>query len=111
MDQCYWVAGSMIGSLLGQTLPLDLTGIDFAMTALFTVIVTEQLMDAFHAWRKGELRMREAFFPAVTGAVAALFSLLVVGRDSFLLMTMALMLGCFFLCYRTTEGGMHHVER
>lgn len=110
MDQCYWVLGSMLGSLLGQALPLDLTGIDFAMTALFTVIVTEQLIDAYHAWRKGKACLREAFFPAATGAVTALISLLAVGKDSFLLMTMALMLGCFFLCYRKTEGGASCVE-
>lgn len=42
LDQLYWVAGSVAGALLGQILPWDLTGIDFAMTALFTVIVVEQ---------------------------------------------------------------------
>lgn len=43
LDHFYWVAGSVGGALLGQMIPVDLTGIDFAMTALFTVIVTEQI--------------------------------------------------------------------
>ena len=43
LDQVYWVAGSVIGVALGQALPFDLTGIDFAMTALFAVIVTAAL--------------------------------------------------------------------
>ena len=43
LNQCYWVLGSGLGALLGELLPFDLTGIDFAMTALFTVILVDQL--------------------------------------------------------------------
>ena len=46
LDQSYWVLGSCLGALLGQALPVDLTGIDFAMTALFTVILVEQVRAA-----------------------------------------------------------------
>lgn len=107
LDQVYWVAGSVIGVALGQALPFDLTGIDFAMTALFTVIVTEQTMDAVKAYRAGETRLAVAAFPALLGLVATLGSLLIVGKDSFLLMAMALMLGCFFLRYQAVKGGVH----
>lgn len=31
-DQIYWVIGSILGTLLAQGLPFDLTGIDFSMT-------------------------------------------------------------------------------
>ena len=106
LDQVYWVAGSVIGVALGQALPFDLTGIDFAMTALFTVIVTEQTMDAVKAYRTREMRLADAAFPALLGLVATLGSLLIVGKDSFLLMAMALMLGCFFLRYQTVKGGV-----
>ena len=37
-DHCYWIIGSVIGSLAGQIIPLDFEGIDFSMTALFVVI-------------------------------------------------------------------------
>lgn len=107
LDQVYWVAGSVIGVALGQALPFDLTGIDFAMTALFTVIVTEQTMDAVKAYRAGETRLAVAAFPALLGLVATLGSLLIVGKDSFLLTAMALMLGCFFLRYQAVKGGVH----
>lgn len=106
LDQVYWVAGSVIGVALGQALPFDLMGIDFAMTALFTVIVTEQTMDAVKAYRAGETRLADAAFPALLGLVATLGSLLIVGKDSFLLMAMALMLGCFFLRYQAVKEGV-----
>lgn len=45
LDHLYWIAGSVIGSLLGQNLPIDFTGIDFSMTALFTVIFVDLIVD------------------------------------------------------------------
>lgn len=104
MDQCYWLLGSVLGSLIGQLLPFDLTGIDFAMTALFTVIVTEQTADAIKAYRKGELSLMDMAFPTLLGLVATLVSLLLVGKESFLLCAMAVMLACFFLRYSADEG-------
>lgn len=44
LDQCYWVTGSIIGALLGQIIPFDLTGVDFSLTALFAVLTVEQLL-------------------------------------------------------------------
>ena len=44
LDQIYWIAGSVIGGVAGGLLAgkIDITGIDFAMTALFVVIAVEQ---------------------------------------------------------------------
>lgn len=42
LDQMYWIIGSVIGASVGTVIPFDTTGIDFAMTALFTVIFVEQ---------------------------------------------------------------------
>jgi len=47
LDQTYWTLGSVIGAIAGQIIPFDLTGLEFAMTALFTVVVTEQTSDAY----------------------------------------------------------------
>ena len=47
-DQCYWIIGSLIGAVLGSALSFDSTGIDFAMTALFTVIFVEQWIASTH---------------------------------------------------------------
>lgn len=34
----YWIVGSVLGGILGQIIPFDLTGLDFCMTALFLII-------------------------------------------------------------------------
>ena len=43
LDQSYWVIGSTIGALVGRALPFDSRGIDFALTALFIVLLVEQI--------------------------------------------------------------------
>ena len=76
-DQIYWIAGSLLGSVLARQLPVDLTGIDFSMTALFIVICVE---------RAGNRRDR---LPLAIGGVCALVSLLALGPDRFLLPALA----------------------
>jgi len=105
MDHTYWIAGSVLGGLLGQFLPFDMTGIDFAMTALFTVIFTEQTADAVKQYRAGTISLMDALFPTLLGLFATLLSLLVVGKESFLLCAMAVMLACFFLRYMLDREG------
>ena len=39
-NQCYWVSGSVLGSLLGAVLPFSTRGIEFSMTALFIASFT-----------------------------------------------------------------------
>lgn len=45
-NHLYWITGTVFGALLGNLLPLDTTGIDFAMTALFVSIFVEQVLDS-----------------------------------------------------------------
>lgn len=75
-DQCWWVTGTLIGCLAGSAMTFNTEGIDFAMTALFVVIFTEQLLQA------------EDYVPAVTGVAASLLSLLLFGPDRFLIPAM-----------------------
>ena len=76
LDQLYWIIGSAIGALLGSVLPIDTTGIDFAMTALFVVIMVEQ-------WMESKNR------PSVLiGLGCGLVCLLIFGADNFILPTM-----------------------
>lgn len=42
----YWIVLSMLGALIGNLITFDTTGIDFALTALFVVILLDQLRDA-----------------------------------------------------------------
>lgn len=73
LDQCYWVAGSLLGGLVGALLPFSTEGVDFAMTALFVVLLVEQV-------KKGENRL-----PALVGLICALLSLALLGPDRFLI--------------------------
>ena len=44
-DHLYWIAGVTAGALTGSGIRFDNRGIDFAMTALFLVILTDQCRD------------------------------------------------------------------
>lgn len=79
-DQCHWVAGSLIGALLGSIIPFDVTGIDFSLTALFlTVFIEQWLSTKDHA-------------SALIGVIASVLSVAIFGADRFLLPAMAAIL-------------------
>lgn len=82
LDQFYWVLGSAIGALAGALIPFDAKGIDFAMTALFIVIFTEQ-------WLSGGKRI-----PAVIGVASTALFRILFGRDNFILPSMICILIC-----------------
>ena len=42
LDQMYWIAGSVMGAALGNVITFNTKGLDFALTALFVMIFTEQ---------------------------------------------------------------------
>ena len=77
-DHLYWITGSVVGAALAQQLPFDLTGIDFAMTALFIVIATERALS------------RADRLPLAVGGACALVFLLLLGPDRFLAPALAL---------------------
>ena len=60
LDHMYWVIGVTVGALAGASLPMPSKGIDFAMTSLFLVILTEQCRERLN-------RM-----PALIGAASAI---------------------------------------
>jgi 4-azaleucine resistance transporter AzlC len=43
LNQLWWFSGTLLGAAAGQLLPFRLEGLEFALTALFTVLVIEQL--------------------------------------------------------------------
>lgn len=77
-DHIYWIIGSVIGSLAGQILPIDFTGIDFSMTALFVVIFIDLMLE-----QKGRLKL-----VGPIGIVCAVLCLILFGADNFLLPTL-----------------------
>lgn len=80
LDQFYWILGSGIGALLGSVIPFNAAGIDFAMTALFLVIMVEQWM---------EKRNRAS---VLIGLSCGLSCLLLFGAENFILPTMVCMM-------------------
>ncbi|MBQ6343350.1 MAG: AzlC family ABC transporter permease [Anaerolineaceae bacterium] len=77
-NQCYWVTGSVLGSLLGAVLPFSTAGIEFSMTALFIASFTEQWLTSHD------------HIPALTGLLGTLSCLVIFGAENFLIPAMLL---------------------
>lgn len=78
LDQLYWVLGTALGSLVGSLLPLNYEGIDFALTALFVTIFTDQWLQT------------KNHRPAIIGIGASVLCLIVFGSSAFLIPAMGL---------------------
>lgn len=91
-DQCYWVVGTVLGSMAGSLIPMNFEGIDFALTALFVTIFVEQWLSS------------KDHFPAIVGVASAAACLLLFGPDTFLIPTMILITAIFVLIHRQQGG-------
>ena len=78
LDHIYWIMGTIIGSLAGQLIPIDFTGVDFSMTALFVVIYIDQMLAS-----KNKIT-------GVIGIICAVACLIIFGADKFLLPSLIL---------------------
>ncbi|MGD9559617.1 MAG: AzlC family ABC transporter permease [Oscillospiraceae bacterium] len=85
LDHSYWVTGCTLGGLIGSAMPVNTTGIDFVMTALFTVIFIEQ-------WRQKQNRT-----PALIGLGVSVLCRVVFGPQWFILAAMAVLVLIFSL--------------
>lgn len=74
-DHIYWIIGSVIGAVAGQLIPIDFTGVDFSMTALFIVIFIDLMTK-----QKGRLKL-----VGLIGIASAVICLVIFGADNFLL--------------------------
>lgn len=88
LDQCYWVLGSVLGCLIGNLLTFDTTGLDFALTALFVVIFTDQ-------WKS-----QKNHRPALVGLIGSWICVAVFGADAFIIPAMVLILAVLTWDYR-----------
>ena len=91
VNQLSWIAGSIIGSVLGNIIPFDTTGIDFAMTALFVIILVEQLEKS------------KQHLPTFTGFIISIFCLLLFGPNQFLIPSMILITIALFIEKKSLE--------
>lgn len=79
LNQSYWVTGTLIGSVASSLFVFDSSGIEFAMTALFIVILIDQL------------KSTRRYAVAIAGALCAALCLIIFGKDAFLLPAMLLL--------------------
>ena len=101
LDHFYWVVGVTAGALVGASQPFPSDGIDFAMTSLFLVILTDQLRD------------RANRLPAIVGggvatvvfAGLAIFLGAAKARADMLIPTMGLMVALLLALRGRIEGG------
>ena len=94
-DQCYWVTGTVLGTLAGSLIPINFEGIDFALTALFVTIFVEQWLST-----KNHL-------PAIVGVVSSVVCLVLFGQDTFLIPTMVLIAAILIMARRTETEAAH----
>lgn len=97
-NQCYWVMGSVLGSILGALITFHTAGIEFSMTALFVTVFVEQWLTS-----KNHL-------PALAGIFCSVCCLLIFGADGFLIPSMFAITLVLSLCKKMmdTEGGTAH---
>ena len=92
LDQVYWIIGSVMGAALGQILPFDMTGIDFAMTALFVTIFVDQ-------WREAKSHL-----PAVIGLISSVICLQIFGGNNFILPSLIITVTILMALQKRLEG-------
>lgn len=86
-----WALGTIFGSVLGQIIPFDTTGIDFCMTALFvTIFVDQWLATNNHK-------------PALIGLFSAIIFLCILGPSNFILPSLCITSG--ILLFSRQENG------
>ena len=90
-SRCYWIVGSVLGGILGQIIPFDLTGLDFCMTALFLISFIDQ-------WEKAEKHTL-----ALTGLGTGVICLLIFGENRFMLLAL-LIVSALLLLFQRKEN-------
>lgn len=78
LDHFYWILGTLLGALAGSIYNFNAEGIDFTLTAMFLTIFLDQWLT------KGQRG------PQLLGLLASLVSLVIFGRDQFLIPAMVL---------------------
>jgi len=82
----FWILMTIVGALIGSLIKFDTSGIDFAMTALFIVILLEQLKAA------------PTKLPAIIAFSSSLICLIVIGADNFILPSLLITIATLILC-------------
>ena len=93
LNQFYWFAGATLGGLFGSVLSFNTEGLDFVMTAMFTVIFTEQ-------WLK-----ERDHTASLIGVAAPLLCLVILGAEKFMMPSLILVFVLLAALKRPIEKG------
>ena len=85
LNHIYWIIGSTVGCIIGNSVSFNSMGIEFAMTALFVTIFTDQWLNS------------KEHSNALVGLGATLICRIVFGTSSFLVVSMAVILALLFI--------------
>ena len=98
LDHIYWTFGVTAGAVIGGALPFSSEGIDFAMTALFLVVLTDQCQDKLN---------RKA---ALIGIVSAICGRVLFSTANMLIPAMVMMAALFVILRKKLETAPHTKE-
>ncbi len=79
-----WALASLIGALIGNMITFNTEGLDFVLTSLFLVLLVEQ----YKATRNHR--------PLAIGLIMAIFSLIIFGKESFMIISILLIILSLF---------------
>ena len=91
LDHLYWVSGVTFGAFAGKYLPFSPRGIDFAMTALFLVVLTDQCKE------------KRNIIPAAIGTFSAIAGRVFFSTSGMLIPAMILMTAIFIFSRKKLE--------
>ena len=94
LDHLYWTFGVFAGAVVGSALPFSSEGIDFAMTALFLVVLTDQCKNKLN-------RMA-----AAVGIIAAVAGRIFFSTSNMLIPAMLMMGTAFIILRKKFEAAM-----
>lgn len=91
LDHSYWFTGCTLGGIFGSLLAFNTQGLEFVMTAMFSVIFLEH-------WQK-----EKNHIPALLGLLLPIACLMLFGSDSFMIPAMLAILAGLTLVRRPME--------
>lgn len=92
LNYLYWNLGTALGALLGTLLPIAAEGLDFALTALFLVMLLEQM------------KTKDGVIGGVTGIACAAAALALFGAENLVPASICMMVPILLLAKRRDEA-------
>lgn len=91
-DHIYWILGGVLGALIGEFIKFDTKGLDFALTALFVVLMIEQYK---HIRKK---------FPFIIAFISGVFALIVFKENMLIAALLISIVSLFVISHLRLKG-------